>query len=47
MQWSHPDAATLNQTQFYSEVRRVDTALGKILGVKPNLFRCVGMIGRA
>lgn len=39
--WSHPDAAKLNQSAFYSEVRRVDTALTKILGVKPALFRCV------
>ncbi|GAA5858644.1 hypothetical protein JCM8547_001403 [Rhodosporidiobolus lusitaniae] len=37
--WSHPDIATITPAQLNKQLDLVETALQKILGVKPRLFR--------
>lgn len=37
--WSHPHIADLNATEFTQQLVLIETALKKILGVKPKFFR--------
>lgn len=37
--WSHPDIALLTDAELNDEITKVETALMKILGVKPRFFR--------
>ncbi|TYJ53856.1 hypothetical protein B9479_005475 [Cryptococcus floricola] len=37
--WSHPDLTTLNEAQINTELKKVEDAMIKILGVKPKYFR--------